>query len=139
MSNATSKQKLQSRNIQPTAMRLRVIEFLLDQQAAVSLADLEQHFIRSDRTTLYRTLKTFEEHGLVHQIHDNSGSTKYALCADNCDCSYPDDVHVHFYCSSCGNTYCFPRLTVPEFELPQDFTPASGNFVISGHCASCPG
>lgn len=130
--------KLRSRNIQPTAMRLRVVEFLMNQEAAISLSDLEHHFKHSDRTTLYRTLKTFEEHGLVHEIHDDSGSTKYALCADNCSCTYPDDVHVHFYCSSCGNTYCFPRLTVPEFDLPEHFTPSSGNFVINGQCASCP-
>lgn len=130
-------QRLQARNIQPTAMRLMVLDYLVQCKTAINLADLEHHFSHSDRTTLYRTLKTFQENGLVHQIHDEGGSTKYALCADDCSCSYPDDMHIHFYCPSCENTFCFQHLTIPRFELPADFTPSHGNFVITGHCSSC--
>lgn len=133
----TPEQSLKARNIQPTAMRLRVVDYLAERKAAVSLSDLEHHFSRSDRTTLYRTLKTFQDNGLVHQIHDESGSTKYALCADDCTCTYPDDMHVHFYCSKCENTFCFPQLSIPRFDLPDHFTPAHGNFVITGFCPSC--
>lgn len=114
-----------------------VLDYLAQHKAAVSLSGLEDHFSRSDRTTLYRTLKTFQEHGLVHQIHDESGSTKYALCADDCTCSYPDDMHVHFYCSSCENTFCFKHIAIPRFDLPAGFSPDHGNFVITGHCPSC--
>lgn len=134
----SSEQRLQTRNIQPTAMRLMVADYLVDHKAAVSLSDLEEHFSHSDRTTLYRTLKTFQENGLVHQIHDESGSTKYAMCAEDCNCSYPDDMHAHFYCSSCNNTFCFPKLAIPQFDLPENFTPSHGNFVITGRCPSCP-
>lgn len=137
MKTKSPEQRLQARNIQPTAMRLRVVDFLADRKVAVSLSDLEEHFLHSDRTTLYRTLKTFNEKGLVHQIHDESGSTKYALCAENCTCSYPDDVHVHFYCSSCENTFCFQHLKIPAFDLPDQFSPNQGNFVINGHCPAC--
>jgi len=137
MNSGSVKQKLQNRGIQPTAMRLRVLEYLMQHEAAVSLSDLEHYFSRSDRTTLYRTLITFSEKGLVHQIHDESGSTKYALCSEDCTCSYPDDMHVHFYCSVCENTYCLPHLPIPEFDLPDKFTPDHGNFVITGRCPSC--
>lgn len=137
-SNRTD-QKLQAREIQPTAMRARVLEFMIRQKVAISLSDLEQNFPRSDRTTLYRTLRTFQEHGLVHQINDESGSAKYALCADDCTCTYPDDTHVHFYCTNCDETFCFPHLSVPKVELPNDFNPVSGNFVINGICPPCAG
>lgn len=129
--------RLEARSIQPTAMRIMVLEYLADHVAAVSLADLEQHFSHSDRTTLYRTLKTFQEHGLVHQIYDESGSTKYALCAEDCTCSYPDDMHAHFYCSSCENTFCFQNLSLPTIDLPDGFKPSYGNFVITGSCPDC--
>lgn len=138
MKTHTSEQRLQTRNIQPTAIRLMVADYLIEHKAAVSLSDLEEHFSHSDRTTLYRTLKTFQENGLVHQIHDESGSTKYAMCAEDCNCSYPDDMHAHFYCSSCNNTFCFPKLAIPQFDLPENFTPSHGNFVITGRCPSCP-
>ncbi|MDX5483056.1 MAG: transcriptional repressor, partial [Hymenobacteraceae bacterium] len=70
---------LQEKQVKPTAMRLLVLEFLSKQQAAVSLNDLEAAFHRADRSTLYRTLKTFEEKGVVHSIADGTGSVKYAL------------------------------------------------------------
>ena len=137
MTTDTAEQRLESRHIQPTAMRLRVLRYLSDRRAAVSLADLEQYFSNSDRTTLYRTLKTFQEHGVVHQIYDESGSTKYGLCAENCTCSYPDDMHAHFYCSSCDNTYCLQKLSIPNVDLPDGFNPSYGNFVITGSCPDC--
>lgn len=130
-------EKLKSRSIKPTAMRLLVLEYLVEKDEAVNLSDVEHHFSRSDRTTLYRTLKTFEEHGLVHEIHDLSGSAKYALCADDCSCTYPEDVHVHFYCNSCKKTFCFPDRSVPSITLPDDYQPVSGDLVINGLCPAC--
>lgn len=132
-------QRLQARHVQPTAMRLLVLDCMIRQKAAVSLSDLENRLPRSDRTTLYRTLKTFEEKGVIHQIHDDSGTVKYAVCPEDCSCSYPNDLHVHFYCSSCEKTNCFPHLSVPDFDLPDNFRPVSGNFVINGLCPSCSG
>ncbi|NBC03475.1 MAG: transcriptional repressor [Bacteroidetes bacterium] len=130
-------EKLEKRSIKPTAMRLLVLEYLVQKDEAVNLSDVEQHFSKSDRTTLYRTLKTFEDKGLVHEIHDLSGSAKYALCADDCSCAYPEDVHVHFYCNSCKKTYCFPDRSVPSISLPDDYQPVSGDFVINGVCPTC--
>lgn len=118
-------------------MRLLVLEYLTQQNTAVSLSALEDYFTRSDRTTLYRSLKTFEEHGLVHRIDDAGGSTKYALCPNDCTCSFPDDTHIHFFCTDCEHTFCFTDLTIPNIPLPDQFQPESGNFVVSGHCPSC--
>lgn len=57
---------LKSRNIKPTAMRELVLDVLSRQKAAIGLPELEAHFEKADRTTLYRTLKTFEEIGRAH-------------------------------------------------------------------------
>lgn len=137
ISNSSLVNKLKNRSIKPTAMRLLVLEYLVDKDAAVNLSDVEQHFSRSDRTTLYRTLKTFEDKGLVHEIHDLSGSAKYALCSDDCSCTYPEDIHVHFYCNSCKKTFCFPDRSVPSINLPKDYQAVSGDFVINGLCPAC--
>ncbi len=75
-----SDDKLTSRNIKPTAMRELVLDILTVQTAAISLSDLEQNFHKSDKVTLYRTLKTFEEKKLIHSIDDGTGAVKYALC-----------------------------------------------------------
>lgn len=57
-------QKLLSKNTNPTSMRILVYDFLEQQQTAMSLSEIESHFYKADRVTIYRTLKTFEEKAL---------------------------------------------------------------------------
>jgi Fur family ferric uptake transcriptional regulator len=129
-------EQLNKRNIKPTAMRELVLKVLSEQTTAVSLADLEQKFKKADRVTLYRTLKTFEENKLIHQIDDGSGSSKYALCTETCQCQ-PQDLHVHFVCSLCNQTYCLNEIPIPTVNLPVNFDLESINMVVKGVCANC--
>ena len=131
-----SESKLENRNIKPTAMRELVLSVLSEQTAAISLADLEQTFEKADKVTLYRTLKTFEENKLIHSIDDGTGSVKYALCQETCEC-HPEDLHVHFLCTVCGQTYCLSDIPVPQINLPANFQLESVNMVVKGVCASC--
>jgi len=128
--------KLQSKNIKPTAMRQLVLEVLTEQTAAISLPELENVFHNADKSTLYRTLKTFEEKKLIHSINDGSGAVKYALCQEKCDC-HPQDLHVHFVCSKCQKTFCLNEIPVPTINLPKDFTLESVNMVVKGICTNC--
>jgi len=128
--------KLQGRNIKPTAMRELVLEVLTDQVSAISLSELEGKFSRADKSTLYRTLKTFEENKLIHSIDDGSGSVKYALCHESCDCD-PEDLHVHFLCTKCEQTYCLNDISIPDINLPSSFSLESVNMVVKGICSYC--
>ena len=128
--------KLKIRNIKPTAMRELVLKVLTEQDRAISLADLEQKFDNADKTTLYRTLKTFEENKLIHSIDDGTGSIKYALCKDSCEC-HPNDLHVHFLCTKCNQTYCLSDISVPSINLPSSFSLESVNMVVKGICSVC--
>ena len=76
----TIEQLLTSKNIRVTAMRLLIYKFLAEKQVAATLSDIENAFEKADRTTLYRTVKTFVEKDIVHQIDDGTGTVKYALC-----------------------------------------------------------
>jgi Fur family ferric uptake transcriptional regulator len=51
--------KLIDKNTKPTSMRILVYDFLSSQEAALSLSEIENYFESADRTTIYRTLKTF--------------------------------------------------------------------------------
>lgn len=128
--------KLVHRGIKPTAMRLLVIEALSQQSAALSLAELEKNFTKADRITLYRTLKTFEEHKLIHSINDGTGSVKYALCIDGCMCN-KDDLHLHFHCVKCRQTTCLVDNPVPPVKLPDSFLLYEMNLIIKGVCSNC--
>ena len=126
-----------AKQISPTARRFLVLDFLLKNPIAYSLSDLENEFEHSDRTTLYRTLKTFEEKGLIHNIQDGTGATKYALCADDCKDGVHDDLHLHFYCNECRETFCLPAIKIPEISLPKHFISQEFSLVAKGTCAKC--
>lgn len=129
-------EQLNKRNIKPTAMRELVLKVLIEQTTAISLAEIEQKFTKADRVTLYRTLKTFEENNLIHHIDDGTGSIKYALCTETCECQ-PQDLHVHFVCSRCNQTYCLNEIPIPTVNLPVNFNLESINMVVKGVCANC--
>jgi Fur family ferric uptake transcriptional regulator len=128
--------KLTMRNIKPTAMRELVLKVLTEQNVAINLTDLEQKFDNADKTTLYRTLKTFEENKLIHSIDDGTGSVKYALCKETCQC-HPEDLHVHFLCTKCQQTYCLNDISIPSIELPVNFKLETINMVVKGICPNC--
>lgn len=128
--------KLTSRNIKPTAMRELVLDILTEQKMAISLSDLEQKFHKSDKVTLYRTLKTFEEKKLIHSIDDGTGAIKYALCKETCQC-HPEDLHVHFFCLKCQHTFCLSNIPIPSINLPVNFSVENINMVVKGVCSNC--
>ena len=130
-------QKLIEKKINPTAMRLLVLDLLQQQNSAISLSDIEKNLEPADRTTIYRTLKTFEEKGLTHTIDDGTGTPKYALCVEECDDHEHHDLHVHFYCNTCKETFCLPDSKIPDIELPGGFSPSEMNLIVKGICNKC--
>ena len=118
-------------------MRLLVLEFLQARRAAVDLHELETEFGRADRITLYRTLRTFEQKGLLHRIVDDRDMTRYGLCTACCDDQQHRDNHVHFYCRSCQETYCLDACPIPYPDLPGGFSSDSLSLLVKGYCARC--
>lgn len=135
----TIEQLLESKDIRVTAMRLLVYKFLADGQVALSLSDIENAFAKADRTTLYRTVKTFEKKGIVHQIDDGTGITKYALCEPGCNCELEQDLHLHFHCNNCDETVCLTEQKNPHINLPDGYVAEDANLVIKGICEKCSG
>ena len=128
---------LENNDVKPTAMRLLVLQFLLHKKVAVSLTNIEDYFDNSDRTTLYRTVKTFEEKGIVHKIDDGTGVTKYALCEENCNCEIETDLHQHFHCTKCNETVCMTDYKIPNINLPKGYVAENVNLVVKGTCEKC--
>lgn len=128
---------LKKNNVKPTAMRLLVLQFLLNKNAAISITDLENNFEKSDRTTLFRTLKTFVKKGICHKIDDGTGQMKYGLCEENCHCEIDTDLHLHFHCKLCYETICLTDHKIPNISLPEKFIAEDVNVVVKGICNKC--
>ncbi|MFS4491256.1 transcriptional repressor [Kriegella sp. EG-1] len=130
---------MEEKGVRPTAMRLLVFRFLAESKAAKTLSDIENTFAKADRTTLYRTLKTFEDKAIVHQIDDGTGITKYALCEEGCNCELEQDLHLHFHCNNCKETVCLTEHKIPYINLPDGYVAEDANLVLKGICDKCSG
>ncbi|MES2267465.1 MAG: transcriptional repressor [Bacteroidota bacterium] len=129
--------RLLEKQINPTAMRLVVLDYLVKQTNAVSLTDMELGMEKTDRVTLYRSIRTFEEHGLVHRIEDGTGVTKFAICQPACTIDGHHDLHVHFYCINCQETHCLPKTHIPEVKLPCGYELQETSLLVKGLCSEC--
>ncbi|SIR32446.1 Fur family transcriptional regulator [Maribacter ulvicola] len=130
-------QVLESKKIRVTAMRLLIYKFLAARNVAVTLSDIENAFEKADRTTLYRTIKTFEENDIVHQIDDGTGNTKYALCDKGSNYDLNNDLHLHFHCNNCNETICLKEHKIPQMKVPDGFVSENVNLVVKGVCDKC--
>lgn len=133
-----AEQILINKSIRPTAMRILLMEhFLQSSSTSFSLTELEAIFNHSDRITIYRTLKTFQEKGVLHTIEGGTNSLKYALCEEECGTDGHQDQHPHFHCTSCDQIQCIEAVYIPKINLPQGFKINSTSMTIKGQCANC--
>ncbi len=121
-----------------TGSRTKILELFQEANGALAHADIEKRTDDSyDRVTIYRTLQTFVEKGIIHTIPTADNSVRYALCKDECSTGHHHDNHVHFICDDCGTTYCLDNITVPEITLPKGFTQKRADVIVSGICKNC--
>lgn len=128
---------LRNHKLRITDTRTRVLGQFMERQRALTQTDLEANLGKEfDRVTIYRTLHSFLESGILHKIPDDSGATQYALC-DNCDVHAHHDEHIHFKCTNCQKIECLDHYTVPKFEVPAGYTVKTADLVVTGVCAQC--
>jgi Fur family ferric uptake transcriptional regulator len=129
---------LQDFDLRKTSSRTAILSLFLKKPFALSYSDLEEQISDDyDRVTVYRTLKTFVDKGVVHKVLDDGGGLKYALCSDLCSSSAHHHEHVHFKCSVCGETSCLDQVNIPQVELPIGYEAREINLLIQGKCQKC--
>src|SRR5688572_30286421 len=99
---------LRSRNLRVTPFRVSVLEVFKQHKNAIDLNQIEHALGDFDRITLYRTLKTFIENGLIHEIVMPGDIKKMALCKGECANEEHEHhhQHLHFKCDNCQEIFC---------------------------------
>jgi Fur family transcriptional regulator, ferric uptake regulator len=129
---------LRKNNLSVTDSRRKILNLFLSQHGALAHGDIERRAgEKFDRVTVYRTLQTFVEKGIIHTIPTTDNSVRYALCKDNCSEGHHHDNHVHFICVQCGDTLCLEESNVPEVRLPKGFSVNAIELVVKGVCKNC--
>ncbi len=128
---------LRRNSLSVTDSRKKILNLFLNIHGALAHGDIERKAgEKFDRVTVYRTLQTFVEKGIIHTIPTTDNSVRYALCRD-CTEGHHHDNHVHFICKQCGSTLCLEDVLVPEVRLPKGFSVNEIEVVIKGVCKDC--
>lgn len=129
---------LKHHQLSVTDSRTFILVFFLQQKGAVSHGDIEKKAgDRFDRVTIYRTLQTFVDRGIVHTIPTADNSIRYALCKDECGHGGHHDHHIHFICDKCGQTFCLDDVVTPDIRLPKGYISKKVEVVVEGTCRDC--
>jgi len=129
---------LKKNQLSVTDGRKKILNLFLTSPGALAHADIEKETDAAfDRVTVYRTLQTFVDKGIIHHIPTTDNSILYALCKDNCEAGHHHDNHVHFICEICNKTICLDDVIVPNVKLPKGFSPSHAEMVVTGICDDC--
>ncbi|MFT7615147.1 MAG: Fur family ferric uptake transcriptional regulator [Parvicellaceae bacterium] len=118
---------LSNKKVRSTPFREEVLKVFQANDYAITVAYIEEALGEHDRITLYRTIKTFIDRGLIHEIVMPGDIKKLALCQD-CDHSHSHEHphahphnHVHFHCEKCDEISCvdneMPPITLKGYQV----------------------
>ncbi len=84
------------------------------------------------RDTVYRTLSTLEEHGVIRKAQAVSGSTRFDANTEH---------HHHFICTVCGAIMDFESQALDRLPVPESVrsfgTVESAHVQVLGVCDNC--
>src|SRR5215211_8593575 len=136
--NSKLNEILRRKNLSVTDSRKKILSLFLSSHDALAHGDIEKKAgEKFDRVTVYRTLQTFVEKGIIHTIPTTDNSVRYALCKAECTEGHHHDDHIHFICIHCGSAICLEDVAVPDIGLPIGYSQNTVEVVVKGICNDC--
>ncbi len=127
------KEKLKQRNIHLSYQRLKVLEYLVQNQCHPTVeqifSDLQKSISTLSKTTVYNILKILVEAGVVRVITIENYETRYDIEVED---------HGHFKCASCGTIYDFNiNFDLLKSADLKNFKISDKNVYFKGICPRC--
>lgn len=116
---------------------MNVLEVL--EEAGVALSEPEIKSLLPydyDRATLFRTLRTFVENNLIHEVIVNKNEIKYALTRSEV-LAEDQPGHAHFHCDVCGRVFCLGAISRTLLNIPDGFEISGFEVLFNGKCIQC--
>ncbi len=136
---------LRERHERISRARQAVIEVMAEARAHLTAEEIEQGVIARapgvHRATVYRTLSTLSEVGIVRHMHVGGGRALYRLAVGEPDDAAPTMPRAHAQCTSCGRLFDVPADAVDRLsdrlldEL--GFALEPHHAALLGICAEC--
>lgn len=124
---------LQDKDIQPTPLRLKLLEYLLSTQSHPTRERMYEHINatgqKCSRATVYNTLNLLAEKGLVQPLRVDDEHLHYDATL------LP---HGHFRCTACQRMWNLPvSLDMDSVPGLEGFAPQRSDIIIYGLCPDC--
>lgn len=124
---------LQAKGIRPSAQRIGVLGIVANSHRHPSAEDiysnLSKLYLSLSRTTVYNSLKTLTEKGLLRELEIESGCSRYDMAQQ--------PAHSHFICRRCSRIYGMPMPgNLAEWMSPR-FDIDSVDVTFRGLCPDC--
>jgi Fe2+ or Zn2+ uptake regulation protein len=127
---------LNSAKLKRTGPRRTIVEVLLKTRGPQTAEEIIGAAGRTkiNKVTVYRTLDSMIEAGLVHRAFISDETCHYEL-ADRCT---QHQCHPHFVCSGCGRTQCLTQVNIPmASNPPAGFIIERQQVRLEGLCPDC--
>ena len=130
---------LNKNGISRTWFRIELLNLFYTSKKSLSIEDVLKHFDNSiNKVTVYRSLESFENKGLVHKVPDHNNVKRYSLCKEEeCSLSIHNHNHGHFICYACNQTFCLEDVKKPEFRNMKGFYVKEFKLIFEGYCQDC--
>ena len=138
--NLLDTQSILSKNgISRTEFRTELLNIFYSSNISLSIEDILKHFDYSiNKVTVYRSLDSFENKGLIHKVPDANNLKRYSLCRENeCHANSHNHNHGHFICYSCNQTFCLEEIKSPEITCMKGFYIKEFKLTAEGYCKDC--
>lgn len=127
---------LEENKLSRTPCRIEILKALKQAGSALSEQEIREkigeHF---DRTTVYRSLRSFLKQEVIHSIALDGGEIRYALSPQKEVAS--SSHHVHFFCNDCSGVFCISHQVFETPGLPEGFLASSFDLLVHGRCKNC--
>jgi Fur family ferric uptake transcriptional regulator len=126
---------LKTANLYCTEARVAIIRTLLQSSRPLTQDQIASKVgQRYDKVTIYRTLASLLEAGLVHKAFTGARTWQFELgrhCSER-------QCHPHFTCTQCGSTHCLTDLEPPLTQGPyHGFVIQRQQVHFEGLCPEC--
>ncbi|MBC8295874.1 MAG: transcriptional repressor [Pelagibacterales bacterium] len=134
-----SKLILSKNDISRTKFRTDLLNLFYTSKKSVSIEDVLKHFDYSiNKVTVYRSLESFENKGLIHKVPDSNNLKRYSLCREEeCSPSTHNHNHGHFICYDCNQTFCMQEIKFPDIKSVKGFYIQELKLTLEGYCQDC--
>ena len=132
----TIKELLHKRELKATNNRIDLLSNLDKFGSAMPYSAIQKSLKGRDRVTLYRTLQTLSEKGIIHKAATIDNEDYYAICGHSCNSHDHNHNHVHFKCNDCNTITCEKMEEDLIISLP-NYAIDSVSINVNGKCKNC--